>query len=171
MLLLLLLINFAFSLETYNMLFFAKINNNQIILDDYDNNTIIIKYEDIYDNNNFKEKIDFNNQYHKLFKISYDMIYDVYDYKNNYLNISLKMKNITFEENLVLSLSFNNPINYNGRNVLEIKNYIITFSENVLVDNYKNKIQIERFGNWFYLHFPVFKNDLYYNFIIRMDYD
>ena len=168
MLLLLLLINSVLSLEIYNMLFFSKINNNQIILDDYNNNTVFIKYEDIYDNNTFKEKINFNHN--KLFKITYDMVYDIYEYKYNYLNISLRMKNITFEENLVLSLSFNNPVNYNGRNVLEIKNYIITFSNTVLVDNKQNNIEIERFGNWFYLHFPVFKNDLYYYFIIRMDY-
>jgi len=67
---------------------------------------------------------------------------------------------------LILNLSFNGPVNYDGEYYLEIKDIIVVFSNKVIVDQENKTITVERFGNNFYLHFPSFKECLLYDFII-----
>jgi len=91
-----------------------------------------------------------------IYNISYEMNYDLYKSEQNYLNVSL---NITTINNFVVI--FNGPFNYNGENIIEIKNYKIVFDYNSTIHN------IERFGNYLYINFNNCNlNETIYNFII-----
>ena len=70
---------------------------------------------------------------------------------NNYIDISIFVKNIK-SNNITICISFDKElINYNGNYILEVKDYIIKFS-NVSFSNTFNKVNIERFGNYFYIN-------------------
>ncbi len=70
------------------------------------------------------------------------------------------------ENDFIVKLEFNCPVNYNGKYYLEAKDYIIVFSENAMLDTDKKPVGVERFGNNFYLNFPSFKENLLYNYTI-----
>ena len=175
-----------------NYLFSANINNNKIILNKHfsDCRPIIISYENIFeDNTNNKKQIIFNeisndvfdiynsvistmNTTNVYFETKHKMTYCISNSYSNALHVSFYMKDFKFQDmknNIILSLSFNSPINYDGKNILEIKDYILTFSDKVISDKKVKNVQIERFGNYFYLHFPSYNDDMYYNFIINYD--
>lgn len=181
-----------------NYLFSANINNNKITLNKHFSNCrpIIIKYENIFEeyfeDNNYnynKQSIIFDDTSNNIFDIhnsllstmnttnlyfeaNYKMTYSISNAYSNALYVSFYMKNFKYQNmknNIILSLSFNSPINYDGKYILEIQNYILTFSDNVISDNKIKNVKIERFGNYFYLHFPSYNNEMYYNFIINYD--
>jgi hypothetical protein len=58
------------------------------------------------------------------------------------------------------------PININGKYYLEVGNLNIVFSEKALIDNQNYVVNMERFGNNFYLNFPSFKEYIIYEFNI-----
>ncbi len=148
---LILLISTAYA-QLSNIYFTANILENKLLLDNNVNITIdLIKPTDIihYDT----DKITCHND---IYNISYEMNYDLYKSEQNYLNVSL---NITTINNFVII--FNGPFNYNGENIIEIKNYKIVFDYNSTNHN------IERFGNYLYINFNNCNlNETIYNFII-----
>ncbi len=170
-----------------NFLFSVNFNKNSLILND-NNVPLNIKYESFYENNiNIKiNKIEFNsilseefdiysgvetimdtNKYY--FQIFNIISYSIHNYAKNTLEVSLYLTNFEFENfdnNLIINLSFNCPINYDGKYYLEANNYIIVFSERALLDDNLIKIDVDRFGNNFYLNFPSFKDYLLYNYTI-----
>ncbi len=168
---------YIFALYLSNFLFISRIDNNKIILNNYDiNNSVIIKYEYIYQNNEYdKQNIIFNYSLegsHTYFdyvktimktddtylQVTNSMVYNISNCNNNYLNVSIYIKNLKQnDDNLILVLSVNKPVNYDGSHYLEINDYIIIFSETAYV---------ERFGNYFYIHFKN-KRKIYYNFLIK----
>jgi hypothetical protein len=179
-----------------NLMFKADFNSNGIILSNYNNqNYINIKYETMYennhdnDNNNNIKNIKFNifnsdelDVYHAVisgmeddtfyFEALNTMSYSIHNYEKNLLNVSLYVTGYEFKDinnEFIINLSFNSPINYDGEYYLELQDYIIVFSNKVFLD-YENKTAtVERFGNNFYLHFPSFKEFLLYDFIIYIN--
>jgi hypothetical protein len=174
-----------------NYLFVTNITNSDIILHKHFSNSrpIIIKYINIFEenDNNKKHSIIFNetsnnifDEYNSLISIMNNDLYFEVNYKNTYsisnayynaLHVSFYIKNFKFQNmknNIILGLSFNSPINYDGKYLLEIENYILTFSDTVNSDNIIKNVKIERVGNYFYIIFPSC-NEMYYNFIINYD--
>ena len=87
------------------------------------------------------------------------MKYDVYDINNidkNYFDVNIN--NINTES---IILVFDGPYNYNGLNIIQIKDFIIYFEDN-------NLINLERFGHYFYIHF---NEKTTYKFIIKYNND
>ncbi len=175
-------------LTLLNLLFKVDFDKNSIILSNYDNsNYVNIKYEKIYENNNIKP-IEFNmfhtdemDIYNAIITLMQDddvyfealntMSYSIHNYAKNSLKVSLIVMDYKFQDmnnEFVINLSFNGPVNYDGEYYLEIKDFIIVFSEKVSFDsdNKSSTVTIERFGNNFYLHFPSFKEYMLYDFII-----
>jgi hypothetical protein len=92
--------------------------------------------------------------------ITYEMKYDVYDIHNidsNYFDVNIN-NNININS---IILVFDGPFNYNGLNIIQIKDFIIYFEEN-------NLINLERFGHYFYIHF---NGKTTYKFIIKYNND
>ncbi len=171
--------------------FSINLENEKIILENFNNNCKylskpIIKYENIFEDiyetesdiiskANPKYKVmfdDFNinknyiissmkfNNSDTYFEVKYQMITD------KTLLVSFYISSFEFKDtsnDLLVSLSFNKLVNYDSKYYLEVDDYVINFSNNT--DNF-NKVTIERFGNYFYVHLPYFADELYYNFTI-----
>ncbi len=173
-----------------NFLFLANLNNNSLILKNYDNtNQLNIKYENFYEEN--KNLIDYNKiNFNYILYDEFDiyravltvmdtnniyfealntMSYSIHNYEQNSLKVSLFVMNYKFQDinnEFIINLSFNSPVNYDGEYYLEAKEYIIVFSEEALLDNDKQSVYIKRFGNNFYINFPSFKDYLLFNYTI-----
>ena len=184
-----LIINGFKNIETFsNLLFRANFNENGIILSNHDDcNYINLKYEKFYENNNNNHNIiKFNtiysdemdtynaitttvvndNFYFEAFNI---MSYSLRHYSKNSLKVTLIIMDYVFQNmdnEFIINLSLNSSVNYNGEYYLEIKDYIIVFSDKVYSDNENKTATVERFGTNFYLHFPSFKEYMLYDFII-----
>ncbi len=175
-----------------NFLFKADFDKNSIILSNHNNNNYVnIKYENICEKNLEYDKvfpIEFNTfNYDEIdafngvttgeettnfyIEALNTMSYSIHNYEKNSLKVSLIVMDYKFQDmnnEFIINLSFNGPVNYDGEYYLEIKDYIIVFSEKVSFDteNKNASAKIERFGNNFYLHFPSFKEYMLYDFII-----
>ena len=122
-----------------------EIDNNNISTLEIDNN-LLLEINDNNDNiyDNISTIMNINNI---ILNINYVMNYDVYSIDGNNLNVSIKISNIfNITNKFILSLSFNGPVNFNGINILEIKDYVIIFNDSC---------KVERFGNYFYIHFET----------------
>jgi hypothetical protein len=181
----LIIYGFNDAFQLYNFLFKADFDKTGIILSNNNNNYINIKYENIFEGDkvypiefntfNYDEIDAYNgvitgyentNFYFEALNI---MSYNIYNYETNSLKVSLMIMDYKFQDmnnELILNLSFNGPVNYDGEYYLEIKDIIVVFSNKVIVDQENKTITVERFGNNFYLHFPSFKECLLYDFII-----
>jgi hypothetical protein len=190
-----LLVNGFDNIETFsNLLFKANFNENGIILSNHDNfNYINIKYEKVYENNHDNDNIinikpikfstvysdemdvyntittamDDNTNFY--FEALNTMSYSIHNYERNSLKVSLIVLGYIFQDmnnEFIINLSFNSSVNYDGEYYLEIKDYIVVFSDKVLSDNENKTAIVERFGNYFYLHFPSFKEYMIYDFTI-----
>ncbi len=132
------------------------------------------KYKILFDNfiehlgstNYIKSSVKINNS-NTYFESKYQMISD------DTLLVSFYISDFKFKNpnnDLLVSLSFTSgPINYNGKYYLEVQDYIINFSNTTTYNLYSDKVSIERFGNYFYIHFPYFEDELFYNFTIKYE--
>ena len=152
----------------YNNYYEANINNISTIKFDTINS-------DNYDNYSYVSTSMYNNNI-------YFETTNIYYNSNNSLKVILLITNHQFQDiknNFILSLSFNKiiygftvstiplgPINFNGKYYLEIDGFNIGFSEKALADDANYMVNLERFGNNFYLHFPSFKQYILYEFNI-----
>ncbi len=172
-----------------NFLFLVNFNNNSLTLNNYDNtNQLNIKYEKFYENNSnniINNKIEFNYILYDEFDIYSSiqtimdndyyletlniMSYSINNYAKNSLEVLVYLSEFQFqnmENDFIINLSFNSPVNYDGEYYLEAKDYIIVFSEKAVLDDNKKSVGIERFGNNFYLSFSSFKDYLLFNYTI-----
>jgi hypothetical protein len=179
------------NIETFsNLLFKANFNENGIILSNHDYfNYINIKYEKVYENNHdinqklikfstiYSDEIDVYNTITTAmddnifyFEALNTMSNSIHNYEKNSLKVSLIALGYIFQDmnnEFIINLSFNSSVNYDGEYYLEIKDYIIVFSDKVLSDDENKTASVERFGNNFYLHFPSFEEYMIYDFTIR----
>ncbi len=176
-----------YDLLLINEYFNINYDDNNIILNNYDISNVKINFEYIAEVSNdeeynkqniifnrfIKDTDDFNNfNYVKTsmkteqlyFEINYEAIYN-----KNYVDVVMFIKNkaSTSTNNIVICISFDKEIiNYNGKYILEVKDYIINFS-NISFSDYKYyKVNVERFGNYFYIYFPSYKDFIHYKFIL-----
>jgi hypothetical protein len=177
-----------YDLKLINEYFNINYDDNYIILNDYDTSNVKINFEYIAEVNNYeeynkqnilfntfiKDTDDLNNfnyvktsmKNEKLyFEINYETIFN-----NNYVEVYMLMKEYNYSNNndIVICISFDKQIiNYDGNYILEFKDYIINFS-NISFSDYKyNKVNVERFGNYFYINFPSYKDYMQYKFTIK----
>ena len=170
--------------EFVNLYFIATITNDKLNLNDGNNNINIIINNNNYNNYNIildendrindEMFLDDNYYYNYMnphsynrvkfinnnLNITYEMKYDVYDITNidkNYFDVNI---NSNINESIILI--FDESYYYNGFNIIQIKNYIIYFEES-------NLINLERFGQYFYIHLNDIKST--YNFIIKYNND
>jgi hypothetical protein len=186
------LFNLVYGIHKYNLNikannFYVDFDYDKISLKEYDrsNKDIIIKYETISEDNTNKSNKIYFSYFHNELENSIEYVRHIYSfnktymefinevnhtnkYTNNKINVYLFMKGWQFDNNnnIILNISVNNPVNYDGKYYLEINNFIINFSENCNSDYTHKKVFVERFGNYFYIHFPSYKSSLYYNFSI-----
>ena len=127
---------------------------------------------DNYDNYKYVLTSMYNNNIH--FETT-----NIYYNSNNSLKVILLIMNHQFQNinnNFILNLVFNKiiygvtipygPINFNGIHYLQLGDFNIEFSNKVLIDNINHMMHLERFGNYFYLHFPSFTEYIVYEFNI-----
>lgn len=178
--LLLFLLNFV-SVMSFN------VNFNQ---NGFNINDIYIKYNNYYEenvtnNNPINFDIINNNQYISTIMQNNDIYFEttnIYYESNNSLRVILLITDYNFQNinnNFILNIVFNKktfmfttiiipygPINFNGKHYLQIGDFNMEFSNNAIVDDIKQNVKLERFGNYFYLHFPSFKNYILYEYTI-----
>jgi hypothetical protein len=148
----------------YNSWYEGNITNNYPINFDSINS-------DNYDNNDYVSTSMYNNIYFETTNIYYN--------SNNSIKVILLIMNYQFEDinnDFILNLIFNKiiygltipcgSINFNGEYNLQIDDFNIEFSNKVLIDNINHVMHLERFGNYFYLHFPSFKEYIVYEYNI-----
>ncbi len=135
--------------------YLAFIENNMIILNNY-NNITTIKYEYI---TNYKQTdIKFNYLFQEFYNnyqhitttmtsnnIYFETNYEIYNNKD--LEVSFIIKGLYLNNNIIISLLFNKDINYE-KNILQIDNYKIKFSDNIKIDIFKNKVYISTENNF-----------------------
>jgi hypothetical protein len=149
----------------YNSWYEGNITNNSAINFDSINS-------DSFDNIKYVSTSMYNNNI-------YFEATNIYYNSNNSIKVILLIMNYHFEDinnDFILNLVFNKivygftipygPINFNGEYNLQIDDFNIEFSNKVLIDNINNMMHLERFGNYFYLHFPSFKEYILYEFNI-----
>jgi hypothetical protein len=155
-------------------------------------NNIYIKYNSWYEGNitnNYAINFDsinsdnYDNNKYVLTSMYNSNIYfettNVYYNSNNSIKVILLIMNYQFQDvnnDFILNLVFNKilyeftipcgPINFNEKHYLQIDDFNIEFSNKVLIDNNNHVMHLERFGNYFYLHFPSFKEYILYEFNI-----
>jgi hypothetical protein len=170
----------------FNDLYMIDIDDNKLIIKNHfeDNINVTMKYEQIYENNitptnNYNNILfnyflqDISEYYHYIgTTMKKDNMYFDANYEmNNYItNVQLRISGSTFDNmatGFIISLSFNSPINYDGKYILEIKDYIIQFNEYTYTDDNYKLVTVERFGNNFYLHFPYYEKFSQYQFMIK----
>lgn len=181
--------NINHDLKLINEYFHIKYDNNNIILNNYYTSNVKINYEYIAEVDDYKEfnkqSIIFNefiketDEFNKFnyvkkvmnndklyFEMNYDTIFD-----NNYVEVFMFMKGYNNTNNsIVICISFDREIiNYDGQYILEVKDYIINFSNISFSDNKYNEVNVERFGNYFYINFPSYKDYMQYKFMIKYD--
>ncbi len=156
-----------YDLKLINEYFYVNFDDNSIIFNNYYSDNIKINFEyisDITENNKqdisfkyFIKEVDEFNKYNilkavmKNDNIYYEMSYESF-YYNNYMDVFIKTNS-----NIIMCISFDKQIiNYNGKNILEVKDYIISTDDNITID---------RFGNYFYFNFT--SNDNLYKFKIK----
>ena len=182
--------NINYDLNIVNNYFYINYDDNYIILNSYDTPYVKINFEYIaeIDNNEEYKKTNilFNtfikdNEYIKTImknkKLYFEMNYDTF-YNNNYVDVFMFMKEQNKTKyganinNIVICISFDKEnINYDGKYTLELKDYVINFSNISFSDGKYNKVNVERFGNYFYIYFPSYKDYMQYKFTIKYEHN
>jgi hypothetical protein len=180
--------NINYDLKLISENFYINYDDNNIILNDYNLESIVkINFEYISDiNEHYKQNIKFNsfiketNEFSKFNfvktamnkdKLYYEINYDAL-YYTNHLEAFMLMKGFTTTNEIIICISFDREIiNFDGKHTLEIKNYVINFSNISFSDNKYNKVNVERFGNYFYIHFQSYVDYMQYKFTISYNYN
>ncbi len=182
-----------------NEYFYINFDENSIILNNYykplvnDNSIVKINFDyileenendtDVYEYN--KQNILFNSfiketdsysgfeNLKTLMKndnIYFEVNYETYTF-NKYVDVYMIIQKINKNNNKnIICISFDKKvINYDGEYTLEVSDYNIKFSNTSFLNGKYNKVIIERFGNYFYIHLPSFEDYIYYNFKIQFD--
>ena len=182
------------NIELVNEYFNINYDDNHITLNNYDISNVKINFEYIAEvsddeeynkqpilfNKFIKDSDDFNKfNYVKTtmhteklyFEVNYDTLY-----YNKFVEVYMFIKNNNISINsIVICISFDKEIiNYDGNYILEVKDYVINFSNISFTaqnSNNKvwNKVTVDRFGNYFYIYFPSYKDFIQYKFIIKYD--
>ncbi len=187
--LLLVLISITFAIEDYyltlvNDYFFVEYDYNNIKLYS-DKNIVKMNYEYISEGDCLnKQNIQFNyflkesNNYQDFIKtiMKNDNIYYEINYEtlihNNYLDVKMHLKKYKTNNNnnIIICISFDRlSINYDGLYSMEVKDYLINFSNVAYYDNKYDFINIDRFSNYFYISIPSFNDYINYTFTIKYD--
>ncbi len=180
--------NINYDLNIVNQYFYINYDDNYIILNSYDTPYVKINFEYIAEIDNYEEynktNILFNtfikdDEYIKTImknqKLYFEMNYDTL-YNNKYVDVFMFMKennkivNNIVNNKIVICISFDKEsINYDGEYILEVKDYVINFSNISFSDGKYNKVNVERFGNYFYIYFPSYKDYIQYKFTIKYE--
>jgi len=179
--------NINYDLKLTNEYFYINYDDNSIILNNYYSDSYVkINFEYISESEGSQQNILFNTfiketevldnfEYIRALmknnNLYYEIIYESF-YNKNYIDVytMIKKNNTNINDETIICISFDRAqINYDGNYTLEVKDYIINFS-NISFSDYKyNKVNLERFGNYFYIHFPSYLDYIQYTFTIKYE--